>query len=158
MKKTQFAKWGYARDVSPQEKKEKCTPARSGKTSRSSAFFSRRRFFGSDLGGRRPSADRQKRAPKKYQPSALFFPSVTDNVCKNDFSLITCAKIGISRAGVDVRTRGTKIRALDGRASPPSFSRRGGLLSAPAVAGSIFLRKPKIANAIFCSSVTGENT
>ena len=25
-----------------------------------------------------------------------FFPSVTDNVCKNEFSTLTCAKIGIS--------------------------------------------------------------
>ena len=87
-----------------------------------------------------------------------FFPSVTDNVCKNDFFTSTCAKIGIFSAGIDLRNRGTKIRALDGRVSPPIFSRRGGLLFAPAVAGSIFLRKPKSANAIFCSSVTGENT
>ena len=77
---------------------------------------------------------------------------------KNEFFTLTCANIGILGAGVDVRHRGTKIRALDGRVSPPIFSRRGGLLFAPAVAGSIFLRKPKIANAIFCSSVTGENT
>ena len=52
-----------------------------------------------------------------------FLPSVTDNVCKNEFSSLTCAKIGISRAGVDVRTRGTKIRALDGRVSPRFFFR-----------------------------------
>ena len=76
---------------------------------------------------------------------------------KELFTLM-CAKIGILGAGVNVRNRGTKIRALDGRASPPIFSRRGGLLFAPAVAKSIFLRKPKIANAIFCSSVIGENT
>ena len=87
-----------------------------------------------------------------------FFPSVTDNVCKNDFFTSTCAKIGIFSAGIDLRNRGKKSRALDGRVSPPIFSRRGGLLFAQAAAGSIVLRRPKSANAIFCSSVTGENT
>ena len=53
-----------------------------GKNFSLECFLFPSQIFGSDLGGRRPSADRQKRAPKKYQPSALFFPSVTDNVCK----------------------------------------------------------------------------
>ena len=87
-----------------------------------------------------------------------FSPSVSANVCKHGFSSLARAKIGISRVGVGVRTRGTKLCVLDGRASPPSLSRRGGLLFALAVAGSTFLRKPEIANSIFCSSVTGEKT
>ena len=40
-----------------------------------------------------------------------FFPSVTDNVCKNELSALACAKIGISWADVDVRNRGKNSRA-----------------------------------------------
>ena len=81
----------------------------------------------------------------------IFIPSVTDNVCKNEVFTLTCAKICIPWADVDVRNRGKKVRGFDGRASAQIFfaSRWSAIRAGPA--RSVLRRKPKTANANFFS-------
>ena len=81
----------------------------------------------------------------------IFIPSVTDNVCKNEISTLTCAKNCISLADVDVRNRGKKVRGFDGRASAQIFFASRWIAIRAGPAKTTFLRKPKIANANFFS-------
>ena len=82
----------------------------------------------------------------------FFVLSVTVNVCKNEFSTLTCARIGISRAGVDVLTRGKKSsRARRPRFATELFASRRSAICAGRCQIDVFTEAEEIANAIFCS-------